>query len=305
MIAHIPATHDRMYLISLPRDTDVTIPPDPKTGFGGGEFKLNAAYVYGSLNGGGMPGGFELLAQTIQDTWGVTFNGAAAVDFNGFVDVMKLLGGVDMYIDETTTSIHDGYFISKGPLSPNTQPYYLTGAGIPICSRPGVDFDSDPIRCAKPGVMPIQYLKGNRHLDPWQALDFVRCRDGLVGTDYARQRHQQQFLRAVLTEAFKSGLSDPLKMISFINSIGKAVTFDRRGVDLNDWLFTLKGITPSQIISIKTNDGQFVDVTGPGGDSRQALSQDSLNLIKAARDDRTGADLVAQFVATHPDWVNS
>jgi LCP family protein required for cell wall assembly len=306
IVAHIPATHDRVYLISIPRDTSVDIPADPATNFYGGSYKVNAAYVYGSLNGGGIAGGFQLLAKTIEQTWGLTFNGALAINFGGFVDVMKELGGVDMYIDETTTSIHDGYFTAKGPASPNTQPYNIDpNSGVPICSDPNVTFEQDPLRCAKPGITPVQYLKGWRHLDPWQALDFVRCRDGLVGTDYGRQRHQQQFLRAVVTEAFQKGFSDPLKLTSFLTAIGNALIFDGQGVSINDWVFTLKGITPSSMVTIKTNDGQFVEYTGPAPDKRQALNSDSLDLLAAARDDRAGSDLVGQFVLAHPDWVSS
>ena len=33
IIAHIPAAHDRVYLISIPRDTNATIPAVPKTGY--------------------------------------------------------------------------------------------------------------------------------------------------------------------------------------------------------------------------------------------------------------------------------
>ena len=43
------------------------------------------------------------------------------------------------------------------------------------------------------------------------ALDFVRCRDGLVGTDYARQRHQQQFIKAVMQEAYRQGPVRPVE----------------------------------------------------------------------------------------------
>jgi LCP family protein required for cell wall assembly len=305
IVAHIPASHDRVYLISIPRDTDVNIPANPRTNFPGGSYKINAAYVYGGYNGGGLAGGFQLLAKTIENTWGLTFNGALAVNFGGFEDIINQLGGVDMYIDETTTSIHNGYITAKGP-SAQAAPYAIDpNTGVPICSDPAVTFDTDPLRCARPGITPVQYLKGFRHLDPWQALDFVRSRDGLVGTDYARQRHQQQFIKAVMTEAYHKGLSDPFKLSSFISSIGKAFVFDGQGVALSDWIFTLKGISPSSIIAIKTNDGQFVPYTGPAPDSRQALNADSVQLLQDARDDRVGTDLVGQFVIAHPDWVAS
>jgi LCP family protein required for cell wall assembly len=305
IVAHIPASHDRMYLISIPRDTSVVIPPDPGSNFSGGSYKINAAYVFGANNGGGLAGGFRLLAKTIGTTWGLTFNGALAVNFGGFEDIINQLGGVDMYIDETTTSIHDGYITAKGPTA-QAAPYAIDpNTGVPICSNPAVTFDSDPLACARPGITPVQYLKGFRHLNPWEALDFVRSRDGLVGVDYARQRHQQQFIKAVMTEAYHKGLTDPLKLSSFIASIGKAFVFDGQGVSLSDWIFTLKGIGPSSIIAIKTNDGQFVQYTGPAPDSRQALNADSLQLLQDARDDRAGTDLVGQFVIAHPDWVSS
>src|SRR5262249_31847188 len=35
IIVHVPVTHDRAYLISVPRDLRVDIPPNPDTGFAG------------------------------------------------------------------------------------------------------------------------------------------------------------------------------------------------------------------------------------------------------------------------------
>jgi LCP family protein required for cell wall assembly len=305
IMAHIPASHDRMYLVSIPRDTSVIIPPFPKSGFAGGSYKVNAAFLFGSLNGGGVAGGFQLLSETIKKTWGITFNAAAAVNFSGFADIVTKLGGVTMNIDETTTSIHHGYITAKGP-SAHAEPYNIDpNTGVPICSTPGVYFESDPLKCAKPGITPVQYLKGIRHLTAYDALDFVRCRDGLVGTDYARQRHQQQFIKAVMKELYQQGLNDPLKLSSFITSLGKAITFDGGGVSISNWIFTLKNIGPSSLVTIKTNDGKFVQYTGPAPDSRQALSADSLKLFAAVRDDTGNADLIGQFLATHQDWTTS
>jgi polyisoprenyl-teichoic acid--peptidoglycan teichoic acid transferase len=305
IVAHIPASHDRMYLVSIPRDTSVIIPAFPKTGFAGGSYKVNAAFLFGSNNGGGVAGGFQLLSETLKKTWGLTFTAAAAVNFSGFADIVRKLGGVTMYIDETTTSIHHGYITAKGP-SAHAAPYNIDpNTGVPICSTPGVSFDSNPLECARPGITPVQYLKGTRHLSAYDAIDFVRCRDGLVGTDYARQRHQQQFIKAVMTEVYRQGLNDPLRLSSFISSLGKAFIFDGGGNSIANWIFTLKSIGPNSVTTIKTNDGKFVPYTGPAPDSRQALNTDSLQLLAAVRDDTGNSDLVGQFVATHQDWVSN
>src|SRR5262249_28216547 len=147
--------------------------------------------------------------------------------------------------------------------------------GVPYCPHGG-SFNTAPLKCAIAGVTPVVYEKGYRHLSAYDALDYVRARAGLGRTAYPRQRHQQQFMKAVLTEAFNQGLSDPLKMLSFVQSIGKAFIFDGGGVSLNDWVFTLKGIDPSALTSIRTNDGQYVTYTGPYiAGSVQGLSSDT------------------------------
>jgi LCP family protein required for cell wall assembly len=303
IIAHIPASHDRAYLVSLPRDTGVAIPADPATGYSGGYNKINAAFTFGSRNGKGYAGGFQLLANTIKQDYGITFNGGAIIDFNGFKDIVDKLGGVNMYVDETTVSIHHGYL--HGDPSQHAAPFNIDpNTGVPYCPHGGT-FNSTPLKCAITGVTPVVYEKGYQHLSAYDALDYVRARDGLVGTDYARQRHQQQFIKAILQEAFNQGLSDPLKMTSFVQSIGKAFIFDGGGVSLNDWVFTLKGIVPSALTTIKTNGGQFVTYSGPYiPGSAQGLNADSVALLAAVRSD-TGPnqDHVADFLAVHPDWI--
>jgi LCP family protein required for cell wall assembly len=304
IVMHIPATHDRAYLVSIPRDTSVDIPADPNTGFGGGSYKVNAAFTFGSQNGGGDAGGFQLLAKTLNQEYGLTFNAAAIVNFGGFEDIVKMLGGVDMYVDETVYSIHRGTNIATGQPA---APYHINpDTGVPNCSDPSVTFDSNPLACAIPGVRPFIYEKGQRHFDPASALDFVRARDGLDGTDYARQRHQLQFIKAVVQEAYSKGLSDPLKLMSFMTSIAKAFTFDGNGTAMADWIFTLKGLKPSSLVTIKMNGGQYVTYTGPAPDSRQTLNQTSLSLLAAIKTDTDpSVDKVGQFISQYPSWIAS
>ena len=296
IIAHIPKNHQGVYLISIPRDTDADIPAYPKTHAAAVNLKINAAFQRGSMNKGGEAGGFELLAKTIKLNYGITFQGGAIVNFDGFTDIVKKLGGVDMYVDELTTSIHHGYI--NGDRSQHAKPFNINpNTGVPRC--PGnYSFDRTPLNCALPGVTPVQYKKGFQHLSAYDALDFVRCRDGLPYTDYDRQRHQQQFIKALMKEAYDKGMSDPTKLASFLSSISKAFTFTQGSSSMTKWIFTLKSINPSSIVTIKTNNGKYVRYTGPAPDSRQALNPDSMTLLQAVKDDK-----VDGFVETHPDWV--
>jgi len=290
MIAHVPASHDRVYLISIPRDTNADLPPFPQTKFKGGSFKINASFFFGSQNGGGNAGGMQLLALTLKNMIGIQFDGGLIVNFDGFTDIVTKLGGVTMYVDEDTMSLHHGYI--TGHPDKRAAPWVINSDGTP--------------NHRIPGTTPVVYTKGTHHLSAYEALDYVRCRDFLPYTDYDRQRHQQQFVKALLQEAYDQGINNPLKISQFLDSLDKAFVFDPgqsspgHPRSTSDWIFTLKGISPSSMVTIKTNDGKYVQYTGPAPDERQALSPDSQVLMQDVVTDN-----VQSFIASHPDWVSS
>jgi LCP family protein required for cell wall assembly len=94
---HIPADHSKAYLISLPRDLYVFVPPSADGQNGNRMAKLNAAFAWGGL---------PLMVQTIEGYTGVRIDHVAVIDFGGFKEVVDALGGVDMKIAQTITSIH-------------------------------------------------------------------------------------------------------------------------------------------------------------------------------------------------------
>jgi LCP family protein required for cell wall assembly len=280
IILHVPADHQSAYFISIPRDSRVQIPAYPKTGYEGGTDKINAAFAYGWLNGGGRAGGFELLALTIKNLTGISFNAGAIVNFNGFTSVVDALGGVDMCVDEKTTSVHIGWDAN----GKETPPYDI----VPP------DYTAVKIY----GVRPQVYNVGCQHFEGWDALDYVRQRELIPDGDYGRERHQQQFLKAVAKKLTSIGvLSNPLRVDSVLRAAADTVTFDGGGYSVTDWLFNLKSITPSSMILLKTNAGQF-NTQMIGGQAFEILEDTSMQLLRAARD-----DTVNQFVLAHPDWV--
>jgi LCP family protein required for cell wall assembly len=110
LIAHIPAGLNRAYLISVPRDLLVEIPPSPGSGYPGGSDKINSAFHFG---GGGQPGA-RLLSATLTQVTGIRFDGAALIDFSGFRKVIDLLGGVRMCVDTPVRSIHTNTLFNPG-----------------------------------------------------------------------------------------------------------------------------------------------------------------------------------------------
>jgi anionic cell wall polymer biosynthesis LytR-Cps2A-Psr (LCP) family protein len=274
MIAHIPATMDRAYLFSLPRDLIVDIPAFRKADFGGGRMKINSAMAEGSR----VPGqekpdpvrGFELLSKTITKYTGIQrFDAGAIINFSGFKKIVDAMGGVTMYVDETTRSEH---------LQPNGKP------------RPGNPYGEGYIGPQK------TYKKGEHHLKGWEALDYVRQRYGLKGGDYARQRHQQQFIKAMTRQAFsRDVVTNPVKLDAVLRAAGESLVFNGRGRSVVDYAFALKKIRPDAITMVKL-PGQSIIVGGAyQGEEFEPLADD---FFAALRD-----GTVDDFIAAHPELV--
>lgn len=80
ILGYLPANHEHFYLISFTRDLYVPIP-------GHGKNKINAAYSFG---------GPKLTAQTLQNLTGVKINHAAIIDFEGFMELTTIVGGIEV-----------------------------------------------------------------------------------------------------------------------------------------------------------------------------------------------------------------
>ncbi len=83
MLLYLPM-RGRAVLLSLPRDSYLEIP-------GHGSNKVNAAYAIG---------GPKLLVQTIEERTGLRVSGYAEVGFEGFVEVVDSVGGIEMCIPD-------------------------------------------------------------------------------------------------------------------------------------------------------------------------------------------------------------
>ncbi|WP_432839391.1 LCP family protein [Dactylosporangium sp. CA-092794] len=264
IVVHVTAAGDRAYLVSLPRDTRADIP-------GHGAGKLNAAFALG---------GFELLARTVQEPTGLVFDAGAIIDFAGLRKVVDAVGGVELCVDEETTSVHVGWD-AQGRETP---PYRL----IPP------SFRAEKIAGVRPQVYPV----GCRHFTGWEALDYVRQRELIPDGDYGRQRHQQQLLRALAQKITSAGvLANPITLDHALTAVGGSLTFDGNGDSLTGWIVRLRGLGPAGLTLLRTNGGRFRTEQRDGRDYEN-LDDTTAELFAAARDDR-----LAGFAARHPTWV--
>jgi len=86
MVLHLDPDHHSGQLISIPRDSWVPIP-------GHGRSKLNAAFSWG---------GPSLLRSTVENLTGLYIDHVMVIDFSGFARLSEIVGGVDVYVPQTT-----------------------------------------------------------------------------------------------------------------------------------------------------------------------------------------------------------
>ena len=138
-------------MLSIPRDMWVNIP-------GFGYSRINTAWTLG--RGSKLPGGGpRLTMKTVSHFIGVPVDYYVQVDFDTFVDVIDLLGGVDVYNDER---------IVLDPMSH------------------GKDYPKVRLTCC-----------GMRHMNGTVALAYARCRhaeQGCADGDIGRARRQQKVI---------------------------------------------------------------------------------------------------------------
>ncbi|MEV4468896.1 LCP family protein [Nonomuraea sp. NPDC049504] len=94
MVIHLSEDHKKVTVVSLPRDTWLTIP-------GKGDHKINSAYQFG---------GPKLAKQTVEAATGLEINRYIEVNILGFIDVVDSLGGVTVCtpvpIDDTKIALN-------------------------------------------------------------------------------------------------------------------------------------------------------------------------------------------------------
>ncbi|MDN5347045.1 MAG: polyisoprenyl-teichoic acid--peptidoglycan teichoic acid transferase [Clostridia bacterium] len=98
ILAFIDPQGPRVNLLSIPRDTYVSIP-------GYGHDKINSAHTYG---------GPELLMETVSDFLGVNVQKYVEVNFEGFARIVDILGGVDIDVDKRMYYPEEGINLRPG-----------------------------------------------------------------------------------------------------------------------------------------------------------------------------------------------
>ena len=248
MIAHVPADGSNATLISIPRDSWVQIP-----GYGMG--KINSAYDDGYRDAPGahpstkdrqQAGADELIA-TVTKLTGLGINHYVQVGFGGFYTIAKAIGGIDVTLCEAVDDT----------AARNQAEGQIAGSGFEMSA-------------------------GRHHLNPTQALEFVRQRHNLPGpngNDIGREKRQQYFLAQALEQVTSGGeLLNPIRLHNLINTITAAFFIDGN-FRLQDFADQMLDLNAQHIVG---HTIPIVNVNGHVGDLSVVLVDPRAVKVKVA-----------------------
>ena len=187
MILHLDPATDTASLVSIPRDVFVPMPAGSPVG---AYQKIDAA-----LNDG--KNGPDNLIAAIQQDWGIPINHFVELNFNGLINVINAIGGINVYFP-------DPVFDAESLLDiPTPGCHHLNGFYALTLVR------ARHLQYEPPGVKePV----ADWPYDP--------------ESDLARIVRTHTFLKIVADKIKKEGLADPLRAPGFISAIVGDITVD-------------------------------------------------------------------------------
>jgi anionic cell wall polymer biosynthesis LytR-Cps2A-Psr (LCP) family protein len=106
------------------------------------------------------------------------------------------------------------------------------------------------------------FKKGVQHLNGEEALDYVRQRKQFPEGDFARMRHQQQFMRALMQKATDTGtLTNPAKLNNFLQAAAKAIKVDK-DLSLADMALQFRNIRGNDLTFLVSPHAGTQDING-------------------------------------------
>lgn len=214
LVSFQPSTQQAS-MISIPRDMIVPISDNNYK-------KINSVYSIG-ITSGKDAGQYakEIIGQTLD----IPIHYYGAVDFNGFVEIIDAIGGIDVEVDRAFT---DHQF-------------------------PTEDYK----------YQEISFKAGEQHMDGLTALRFSRSRHGNngEGSDFARSKRQQKIIAAVKDKATSfNTLINPAKITNLFSLFNQYTTTDLEPWEAVRLIHLAKGLDTQKIIvrSIDNSAGGFL-----------------------------------------------
>ncbi|MFA6307808.1 MAG: LCP family protein [Patescibacteria group bacterium] len=227
MIASFKPSTKEAAIFSLPRD--MIVPIDDYN-----YRKINSIYTIGQNNG---IGGGELMKQIISKTFDIPIHYFAAVDFNGFVEMIDAVDGVEINVER---SFVDNQF-------PTYDEKWQS----------------------------VSFEAGDQNMDGITALRYARSRHGNngEGSDFARIKRQQKIILAAKEKLTSfNTLINPAKITSLFSLFNKYTATDVEPWEAVKLIHISKELNTQKIVtqSIDDREGGYLK-SGIAGDGAYIL----------------------------------
>ena len=187
LVRVVPAAH-KIEMLSIPRDTWVTIPGDVQ--YISGQNRINAAFNSGP----------SLLVQTIAQDFHIPVNYFVEVNFPGLQNMVNAIGGIHLSFKDP---LRDREYVNGTATNPTGLRILKTGCQVVNGNQ----------ALALVRSRNLQYeIKGVWYND--------------YGSDFTRIRNQQAFFRGVIHQ-LNAEITNPIALTEFINAAVHNLTIDQ------------------------------------------------------------------------------
>ena len=251
MLAKIDPRAQEVSLISIPRDLWAPMP------INGEELvfkKINEAYAIGSddkkypnkkIEYTGDAGGGEMAKKVIENVVGFKIDYFASIDFDGFVKIIDILGGVDVKIarafDDPFYPIEENINDTCGKNEEEMKALEATMSGEKLEQQYLCRYEN------------LHFEKGIQHLDGTTALKFARSRHSTSdGGDFNRANRQKLVLIAIRDKVINIGFVS--KIIPTLQTLTRHIKTDVDISKMTELVTKVPEISNYEIISINLTD---------------------------------------------------
>ena len=213
ILAHINTTKKLVALISVPRDTWLSV------NLGEGKIephKINEVYLVGK-NFEGEEFGFQLIKQALSEVLGLPVHNYVFISFGKFMEAIDGLGGISV---EVPVTFDDYYYPVRGReleicgwLPEDVAVMTATMSGFQLEKQFSCRYEH------------LHFSKGKTEMDGETALKFVRSRHSdQHGGDFARSQRQQAVILGIAQKLFSLRVID--KVDDFFRQLSSLVKSD-------------------------------------------------------------------------------
>lgn len=243
ILASIDWKKDTVTLISIPRD--LWIP-----NLSSYVKKINEVYSDGQDDT--PPDGLKNAEAVVSQVTGQSVQYGIRLDFQGFVDAINQIGGVDVTVTRTLDDYN--YPISGMEDDACGHPQQEIQTFTATASAEVDNFDFFACRYKH-----LHFNPGSQHMDGETALEFVRSRHalGIEGSDFARSARQQLVIEAVRNKLISSAFFNPGKLLGLYDILKNSIDTDMTDTDLGLFMDKLPALKDAKVVTANIDLGDY------------------------------------------------